>query len=281
MPYLNLDLDYFEHRKTVRLIGLLGRGAEVLPIKLWRYCGKFHAEDGKLIGYSQAEIEAQVGWWGKPGEAVAALCDDRVRYLRKIDNGFEAVDWLEHQGHLKMFKERARTAANTRWGNASSNASGMPQAIHEQCPVPTNQPIKAKAAREEIVTDNGPQFERDFWDQYPPIPNKANANKRKAEAEWVKLAPELQSQAVAAVRVFAAVVMAQPANRRVKLIGPVAFLDNRCFSTDPAAWDPEYEPPKVENRPKLENHEWVDRWFKWVGDKQIGPFDTRAEAETA
>lgn len=65
MPYLNIDLDYFDHPKTVRLIGLLGRDADVLPIRLWKYCGKFMAEDGRLIGLSVQEIEAAMGWRGQ------------------------------------------------------------------------------------------------------------------------------------------------------------------------------------------------------------------------
>jgi hypothetical protein len=65
MAYLNLDLDYFDHPQTVMLISLLGRGAEVLPLKLWRTCGKFYSKDGRLTGYSADAIELTVGWWGR------------------------------------------------------------------------------------------------------------------------------------------------------------------------------------------------------------------------
>ena len=70
MPYLNLDLDWFGHRKAVRLVGLLGQGADLYPIKLWAYVGKHHAETGRLEGYSEREIESICGWQGEPGKLV-------------------------------------------------------------------------------------------------------------------------------------------------------------------------------------------------------------------
>lgn len=79
-----------------------------------------------------------------------------------------------------------------------------------------------------------PQFERDFWDEYPPIPNKANANRRKTEDEWWKLSPAERSQAAVAVKAFSAAIMAEPPERRKKVIGPVTFLNNKNF--DPALW---------------------------------------------
>lgn len=133
MSYLNLDLDYFSHPKTVRLVGLLGRGAEVLPIRLWCYCGKYHVESGKLTGYSAQEIESAVAWWGKPGELVEAMI--RVGFLEEHDGEYGLHDWQEHEGHLAFFKERAKTAAAARWGrsNATSNASRH----KKHCPLPT------------------------------------------------------------------------------------------------------------------------------------------------
>ncbi len=125
MPYLNLDLDYFTHPKTSRLVGLLGRGAAELPIRLWAYCGKHHSESGNLTGYSAQEIETVVGWWGGTGKMVEAMLN--VGFLDKIENGFRIHGWKEHAGHLSVFKKRAKSAAKERWkkyarSNASSNA---------------------------------------------------------------------------------------------------------------------------------------------------------------
>ncbi len=166
MPSLNLDLDYFDHPKTRRLVGLLGRGAEVLPIKLWSYCGKFHAEDGRLAGYSPQEIESIVGWWGKEGECIAVMLREGTRFLHPLPDGdgFQAHDWLEHQGHFAMYRERARHAAAARWGkardaprkrsNATSNATSIAQAMLKQCPrraVQCNPPLAPPSGGAESV----------------------------------------------------------------------------------------------------------------------------------
>ena len=122
MPYLNVDLAFFTHRKTIRLVGLLGRGAEVLPIKLWSYCGMHHAESGKLTSYGSEEIESVVGWWGEKGRAVEAMLT--VCFLERDDSGnFQVHDWFEHAGHLAAFKKRAKSAAKKRWAKYASSIS--------------------------------------------------------------------------------------------------------------------------------------------------------------
>lgn len=135
MPYLNLDVNYFDHIKTVRLIGLLGHGAAELPIRLWAHCGKHHAKDGNLAGYSLKEIEATIGWWGKKGEAIKAL--ERVGFIEKVKEGYKVHEWQDHEGHLKNFHERAKTAAARRWGKMLGDATSIATEKSKQCPIPT------------------------------------------------------------------------------------------------------------------------------------------------
>lgn len=159
MPSLNLDLDFFDHPKTRRLVGLLGRGAEVLPIKLWSYCGKFHAEDGRLAGYSPQEIESIVGWWGKAGDAVAALV--RVEFLDELPDGsgYQVHDWLEYQGHIEAFRQRSKKAAAARWSKArdapcSKHATSIAPSITKQSPcsaVQCNPPLAPPSGGAESV----------------------------------------------------------------------------------------------------------------------------------
>lgn len=133
---INLEVDYFDHIKTIRLVNRLGRGAEVLPIRLWCYCGGHHAESGRLNGYSPQEIETVIlKWWGRSGEAVQALLD--VGFLEKDGDTFVAHKWKERNGHIEAFKIRARNAANARWaklrGESLSNATSNAQALPKQC----------------------------------------------------------------------------------------------------------------------------------------------------
>lgn len=123
MPYLNLDLDYFDHPQTLALIDLLGRGAEVLPIRLWAYCGRFYPETGRLAGHSAQEIERKLCWWGSKGKCVGGLT--KADYLGKDAQGYYAKNWLKHQGHIFALKTRAKRMAEARWAgirDAASNA---------------------------------------------------------------------------------------------------------------------------------------------------------------
>jgi len=114
MAELNLDLDYFDHPKTVRLIGRLGKGAAELPLRLWVYTGKFHAESGVLAGYSVSDIESVVKWWGKRGECVAALVG--LRFLDQMGDGtFSVHNWKRRAGHIHAFKEAGKALSKKRW----------------------------------------------------------------------------------------------------------------------------------------------------------------------
>jgi hypothetical protein len=151
---LNLDVHFFEHPKTRRLVGLLGRGAELLPLKLWTYVAKVRADTGELYDHSTQEIESIVEWWGKSGDAVAALI--KCSFIEQCDSGFRVHDWLEHQGHLAAFKRRAQAAAKRRWGDdATSNATSMPQAMLQAMPhpsIPSNLPtIQPSTVNEECA----------------------------------------------------------------------------------------------------------------------------------
>lgn len=141
MPSLNLDVNYFEHVKTQRLVAALGIGSEVFPIRLWCFVGKHYPETGDLPGLETGELENLLGWRGEAGRCVEALI--KVGFLERIKRGFRVHDWKEHSGHLAAFKTRASRAAKARWAKLGGDATSMQQASLEQCPSrtkPTNPP---------------------------------------------------------------------------------------------------------------------------------------------
>ncbi len=141
MSNLNLDLNYFEHPKIRRLVGLLGHDAEIFPIRLWCYCGLYHTDDGVFSGYSVQEIEGVAKWNGEPGTMVKAMV--QVGLLDKTGKNYGIHDWQETNGHLIAFKIRAKTAAEKRWGtsNATSNAKCTPKQSPNQPTIPTKPTI--------------------------------------------------------------------------------------------------------------------------------------------
>lgn len=119
VPSLNIDFEFPTHPKTRRLVGLLGKGSEVACLRLWIYCGKYHAEDGELAGYSAQEIESCCEWWGKPGAMVEAMLNVKgpsgFGFLEKTEDGYRVHDWLEYQGHINAQHAASLKANKVRW----------------------------------------------------------------------------------------------------------------------------------------------------------------------
>lgn len=124
MPYLNLDLDYFTHRKVVKLVGLLGQDVITAPLRLWCYAGKYYPATGMLQAMLVSEIEEVANWKGKSGLLVEKMV--QIKFLDKLKNSYRIHDWKEHAGHLQAFKIRAKSAAKARWKDlATSNRQAM------------------------------------------------------------------------------------------------------------------------------------------------------------
>lgn len=206
MSSLNLDLDFFDHPKTKRLVAILGKGSEVLPIKLWAYAGKFHAKDGRLADYSAEEVESLISWWGKPGECVAAMV--RVGYLVQEGKSLKVHEWAQYQGHIHTFKLRGQLAAAKRWGhdteelqgclkhatsitasNASSNALAVLGSTKErESKWPSLEEVKVAASMQAIPEETAQEF-WEYWDMVFWVDGKGRcvaSNWRKRLGHWHK-----------------------------------------------------------------------------------------------
>jgi len=114
MQYVNIDVDFFNHPKTVRLCTELGgHRSEVLPVKLWAHVAKYHSEDAFLKDYSPAAIAKILGWKEDAEKLVQALLN--CGFIEQKRGGFKVHDFNEHNGHLALYKERGRIAAAARW----------------------------------------------------------------------------------------------------------------------------------------------------------------------
>lgn len=250
MPSVNMHLNYFDHPKTRRLIGLLGRGAAELPLRLWAYCGKYHSDDGVLAGYSAQEIEDVVRWWGKPGDCVAGLADKNVRFLEPLPggagfraNGLEG-SWREEQGHFVIYRERAKKAAEERWREKRlDDASSIPKAKLKKyqgstgqgsagqdkpAPAGTSSPASASAFRsgENAKELGGPAVAA-------PAPNRDSAPKRQSENPWQRALDHIHAAVMARKKVPPewsghVVKRLQVKCRRFQPEGVMALWDEAC-----------------------------------------------------
>ena len=154
MSSINLDFDFFDHPKVKRLIARLGRGAEVLPVRLWCYCGKYHCEDGNLLGYSDIEIEQLIGWWGQAGECVKGL--DGL-FIHAIEGGWAVHEWLEYQGHITAYKSKATKMRAARLANLSGKPLAKPLAKVSHLPNPLAKPLPNTLANDLPKSSNAMQ----------------------------------------------------------------------------------------------------------------------------
>lgn len=159
MASLNVDLDYFAHPKTKRLSRLLGRGSEVLPLKLWCFTGKYFAEAGRLTEISAQELETECQWWGEAGQMIQAMLD--ANFLEFDPDGKTLVvhDWLDHESHIMAYKERAKIAVQARIRNSSTRSSTRSSTSESSRSPPSSSPSSATPCNEMTCTEKGVQGE--------------------------------------------------------------------------------------------------------------------------
>lgn len=106
MPSFNVDYNFSDHPKVLRLIGRLGNGADAMLVRLWNFCAKFFGDDGFIRGYSAAELEASLRWWGEPGKCVEALL--ALGFIHEDETGIQVHDWSDNQPHIKAYRAKAK-----------------------------------------------------------------------------------------------------------------------------------------------------------------------------
>lgn len=98
-----VDVDYFDHPKTLRLIALVGRQeADIYPLRLWKWAAKY-ARTG-VIYLGAPAIEAACGWRGTPGKLHKALVE--AEFIEK--DGITIHDWMDGIGRSILIYERKK-----------------------------------------------------------------------------------------------------------------------------------------------------------------------------
>ena len=173
MTYLNLDTRYFDHPKTRRLIGILGRNSDVYPLKLWAYAAEYHEETGDLSSYTDSDLEEICGWRGVKGKLIEVLVE--VGFIDRVGDKTQLHNWQEHEGHIAALKERNRANAKSRWAKYRKAQKEVRDAVPPQCPkVPKecqndapNQPTKPSSSSNEedmllVIDHYNEKTRRDF-----------------------------------------------------------------------------------------------------------------------
>lgn len=123
--WIQLDSNYRSHRKTLRLVKLLGHGAQWYPVALMLYCADV-CPSGEI---GDDLIEEAAGWKGKAGRLLAALKDVGI-----IDENGVLHGWRERSGAtLQRISERREADRLRKSGGAPPElprkSSGNPKEL--------------------------------------------------------------------------------------------------------------------------------------------------------
>lgn len=124
---IRLSVGFWEHPKTFRLIKRLGlKGVRSLQ-KLWCWCAQ-NRPDGILDGFECDEIEFVADWRGK--KCVFTDACKEIGWLDETESGYALHEWADYNPYQAQAatreearRERARYAANARWGKENATCS--------------------------------------------------------------------------------------------------------------------------------------------------------------
>lgn len=192
--YIKVYLSFWTHRKTGRLVGLLGNSALWIMPKLWSYAATSQ-RDGSFATYTDADFAFALGL----GEVSA----ESVQKIRKaiVESGYMDPDgklhnWDTWNGYHQMEHERAQKAANARWFRKAKEPVGQTSLPIDLPPKPVTEPelvVKRPARTVPRLTPVQESISKlafaRFWEAYP-----RKTGKGAAESEWLKINPNLELQ---------------------------------------------------------------------------------------
>lgn len=125
MPSINVDVDYFEHFKTKRLVSKLGEGSEIIPIRLWILASRFYPENGVFKNLENQELLDLAGVKCNKDATSILQALEETGFLNKTRWGYQIHEWEEYQGHIIAYKIRGKHAAKKRWEKLKPNVNIM------------------------------------------------------------------------------------------------------------------------------------------------------------
>jgi hypothetical protein len=102
---IRIDVDFWDHTKTIRLIKNLGLEGAVSLQRLWCYAAK-HRPTGVLTGMNADDIEHAAGWKGEAGAFFSAIKNDWLDRA-KPRGTFSLHDWNVHNSWVANSEERS------------------------------------------------------------------------------------------------------------------------------------------------------------------------------
>jgi hypothetical protein len=101
---IRLDVDFYGHPKTIKLIRRLGFEGVVCLQRLWLFAAK-HKCDGDLDGMDEEEIAIASGWNNDPSTFVTTLV--QLRWLDVDNETYSLHKWVDRNGYAASSDDRS------------------------------------------------------------------------------------------------------------------------------------------------------------------------------
>ena len=137
---IRLAVGWNRHPKIVKLKRKLGADGVMALVSLWTFCGE-NRTNGVLSGMDDDDIAIAADYPGDTKELIGAL--ESLRLIERNGNDWAMHDWEDHQGyaiHAEARAEKARRAAEARWGSKKDAPSIKKDAPSIKKDAPSNAP---------------------------------------------------------------------------------------------------------------------------------------------
>lgn len=108
--YIRIQLDFFTHRKTLRLHALVGEAAFWIVPRLWAHAA-LNQKNGIYKDYSASEIAQSLGYTGDASSMLKAFISSG--YMD--ENPLRIHEWEKHNAYHEVYAARAKKAAEAMW----------------------------------------------------------------------------------------------------------------------------------------------------------------------
>ena len=115
-PDIRLSTDFFQNRKTKKLIKRLGDSAIVCLLRLWISAAN-NKPSGQLAGWDEEDIELEAEFNGDEGLFVATLLD--IGFLDKEEE-YSLHNWEKRQGWVSKSNQRSDKARLSRMSKTNN-----------------------------------------------------------------------------------------------------------------------------------------------------------------
>jgi len=170
--YVQLDSDYWDHPKTLRLISLMGPRGENIPLKMWSWAARFKVS-GTFDSVEQLALSCR--YKGQPDRLQKALMQSGF-----IDaDGLTIHDWKTRTGHgiLMYEREKQRQREKAERSRAKKEEESTPGTYHGTSPgTSLGTSHQSTPVRTTITVPDLTGPDRTVPDQPPPPPAGGNGS---------------------------------------------------------------------------------------------------------